>query len=196
MRILAFTDMHGDLSSLKSIKKKARNADVVVCCGDLTILGQHLSYLLLELNRLGKPVFIVHGNHEGESAMRKAGSLFSRIHYLHRDYFVYGDVVFLGYGGGGFSMHDAGFEKDAEKLFGAMKKAESSVLILHGPPYGVKQDRIMNGHCGNKSYTKFIREKKPNYVFCGHIHENNGTIDKIEDSIICNPGHKGKLINL
>ena len=56
MKLLAFVDMHGSLKALRSIEKKAKKADLLVCAGDLTIFEQGMGYLLHELDKLGKPV--------------------------------------------------------------------------------------------------------------------------------------------
>ena len=39
MKILAFTDMHESLIALNRVKKKSSKADVIVCCGDISIFG-------------------------------------------------------------------------------------------------------------------------------------------------------------
>ncbi len=64
MKILGFTDMHGSLSALKKLKKKAKKADIVLCLGDFTIFGDNLIYFLKKINNFGKPVLMIHGNHE------------------------------------------------------------------------------------------------------------------------------------
>jgi uncharacterized protein len=203
MKLLAFTDIHGSTKALKDLMKKAKKADVILGCGDYTIFGNHLNYFLMELNHLDKPVIIVHGNHESEEETHKAVSLFKNIRFIHRKHTVEQGALFFGYGGGGFSMIDPQFERHAEEFRKELKNVrekdksiQKTVVVLHGPPYNTKQDRIMNGHCGNKSYRKFIIEEKPDYVFCGHIHENSGTKDKLGKTVIINPGPKGKIVGI
>jgi len=42
MKILAFTDLHGRINLLDTLKKKARKCDIVICAGDLTNFEQGL----------------------------------------------------------------------------------------------------------------------------------------------------------
>ncbi|MBW3023162.1 metallophosphoesterase, partial [Candidatus Woesearchaeota archaeon] len=37
MKILAFADPHASLPALKEVEKKAKDADVILCAGDISI---------------------------------------------------------------------------------------------------------------------------------------------------------------
>ncbi|MBW2990908.1 metallophosphoesterase family protein [Candidatus Woesearchaeota archaeon] len=195
MMLLAFVDTHGDMHSLKQVKKKAAKADLVICAGDTTIFENKLKSILREINSFHKPVLIMHGNHESEERLKKECEKHKNLIYFHKKFYEKNNIVFAGYGGGGFSLEDKKFEKFAERI---KKKREGKqlVLILHGPPYGNKTDLIMGEHAGNKSFRDFIRHEKPIIVICGHLHENEGKQDKIGKSLIINPGPEGKLIEV
>lgn len=195
MMLLAFVDTHGDAEALRKLKKKSLKADLVLCAGDITIFEHHLKSVIKELNSFGKPVLIIHGNHESEERLKEECSKHRNIIFLHKNFYEKENIVFSGYGGGGFSLRDGGFEKFAEKI---KKKRESKqlVLLLHAPPYGNKTDLIMKSHAGNKSYTDFINDEKPLLVVCGHLHENAGVQDKMGKTLIINPGPEGKFIEL
>ena len=61
-------------------------------------------------------------------------------------------------------------------------------IVSHTPPKNTKVDLAFSGtHAGSASLRDFIERKKPNIVFCGHIHEAKG-IDSIGDTVIVNPG--------
>ncbi|MBI2131199.1 metallophosphoesterase [Candidatus Woesearchaeota archaeon] len=115
MKLLAFTDMHGSMRAYRKIKKisRLRHPDVLVCAGDLTIFENKLVFFLRELNKIGKPVVIVHGNHEEPGSFDVK---LKNIHFIHKKYLIIGNILFLGYGGGGFSTVDNGFKKTGEKF--------------------------------------------------------------------------------
>ncbi len=196
MKILAFVDMHGSNKALKRVKKLAKKADVLVAAGDLTVFGNNLDLILMELNKLGKPVLVIPGNHEFEDDIKKASSMFTNIISIDKKPFVIYDTVFIGYGGGGFSMSDKGFERYSKKLLKKIKKHSKSVLVLHGPPYGNKTDLIMEEHCGNRSYSNFIKKAQPTLVICGHLHECAGKMDTIKKTLVVNPGPYGKILEI
>lgn len=195
MMLLAFVDTHGDEKSLKKVKKKAEKADLILCAGDLTIFENKLKSLLRELNSFNKPVLIVHGNHESEEHLKEYCKKYENLIFFHKKFYEKQNIVFAGFGGGGFSSKDEKFERFGERI---KKKREGKKLVLmfHGPPYGNKTDLIMNEHAGNKSYRRFIKQEKPLVVICGHLHENENVQDKIGKSIIINPGPEGKLIDV
>jgi Icc-related predicted phosphoesterase len=70
------------------------------------------------------------------------------------------------------------------------------VLITHAPPYRTKQDNVYGGYVGAKNIRWFIRDNKLDYCFCGHIHENARTKDKIGKTIVVNPGPKGMIFDV
>jgi len=118
MKILAFVDLHNSLSALGKIKQKAKKEkpDLIVCAGDLTIFEHSLDYLLSILNRLNIPILIINGNHESIKSMKAACSLFKNIEFIHDKVVRKNDLVFFGYGGGGFSTIDKDFEKEMDKI--------------------------------------------------------------------------------
>ena len=212
MKILAFVDTHGSKKSLKIAQDKAKDADIVICAGDLTVFEENLDSYLSELSKLGKPVLIVHGNHESEESMKKACSLFKNIVFLHKGVFELENYIVMGHGGGGFSDRDKDFEKvsknfekeikDAQKKLDKENKKNKTnkklktVLVLHAPPHDTKLDYITGSHAGNKSYRKFIDDMQPTLVICGHLHENAGIDQQLGTTVIVNPGPKGVMIEI
>jgi len=195
MILLAFVDTHGDVGSLRRLKRKAVKADIVICAGDITIFENKIKYVLREINSFHKPVLMVHGNHESEDRLREACKKYRNIVFLHKKFYEKENVLFVGYGGGGFSVRDDKFERFAERVK-RRRLGKQLVLILHGPPYGNKTDLIMDEHAGNKSFRDFIKQEKPLVVICGHLHENSGVQDRIGKSLVINPGPGGKLIEI
>ncbi|MFC1728014.1 metallophosphoesterase [Nanoarchaeota archaeon] len=192
MKILAFVDTHGSLAALKRIEKMAKDANILICAGDLSVFEQDLDLLIERLNKIGKPVLIIHGNHETEEEMKKSCSLFKNVTYFHKKVHVIDNYAFVGYGGGGFSVTDKKFETWTKKIKPKLKN-KKVVLVTHAPPYNTKVDNIMGDSCGNKSIRKFIENVKPVLSISGHLHECVGT-DKINKSRLINPGPAGKIL--
>lgn len=198
MKLLAFVDMHGSLQSLEKIKKQAKQADIIVCAGDISIFENNLDFLLFELNKLNKIVLIIPGNHEDDKDLSELTKMFNNITNIHKKTFIKENYLFLGYGGSGFSMVDKEFIKTAKKFEKIIKKHQNkkTILVTHAPPYKTKLDKIMNEPCGNKSIKNFVLKIKPDLVIAGHLHENAGKEDKINKTKIINPGPFGEIITL
>ena len=195
MKILAFVDTHEDMKALNKIIDKSKDVKLLVCAGDLTVFEQNMDLMLSMLNRVGKPVLMIPGNHETSTNLRKACSLFKNIIYIHKRGYEVENYLFLGHGGGGFSTHNPKFEKIAKTFSRKITDEKKVVFVSHEPPYGTKLDFI-NGHCGSKSLRKFIKENNLKLVICGHLHENKNKTDKINSTLIINPGPYGKIINV
>lgn len=74
------------------------------------------------------------------------------------------------------------------------------ILVCHQPPYGIL-DKVtakfapkdwQGKNAGSKTILNYIRRKKPQFVFCGHIHEGEGfaKIGKTEVYNLGVAGHK------
>jgi hypothetical protein len=78
--------------------------------------------------------------------------------------------------------------------FQLCSSAKKLIVLSHTPPFGTKVDlAYLNSHIGSRSVRRFVDEKKPFAVFCGHVHEAAG-IDYIGETLVVNPGpaKKGK----
>lgn len=200
MKLLAFVDIHTSVNALQRIKKKVKKEkpDLILCGGDISIFENGIEYVLFFLNKLKKPILMINGNHERDNFMRKVCKLFKNIIFIHKKYYKKDDLIVLGYGGGGFALRDTEFKKTAKKFKKIINKNEDKkiILLIHGPPYGTKVDKIIGQFSGNKDITDFIKKNKVDYVICGHLHENFGKKDKIKRAIVMNPGPYGKIIKL
>ena len=202
MEILAFVDLHGSAKALKKIETESKKAGLIVCAGDLTIFENNITRLFARLNKLGKPVLIIPGNHESNEHISYLTNVFENIEDIHEKAFAIGNYLFLGYGGGGFSMVDKHFErisKNFEKKIIKFRKHNQDakiILITHAPPYNTKIDNIMGNPCGNKSIKNFIKKVRPDLVVSGHLHENAGKEDKEGKTLLVNPGPFGKIVEV
>lgn len=197
MKILVFGDTHGDLFSLSEIHERAKDADLVICLGDITVFGSDLYFLLEIINNFPKKVLMMHGNHEFEEEMELACKEFDNIQFTHQEIINADDYDFLTYGGGGFAVQDPIFEQLAPGFIENTRNKNKTILLLHGPPANTKLDIPYDDyHCGNQTVREFIEETQPLLVLAGHIHECEGETDYINDSILHNPGPLGTMIDL
>ncbi len=191
MKILAFVDLHGNMKMLDSIVQRSRQADLVLCAGDISNFEHNLDKLLKKLNTAYKPVIIIPGNHEGEEYLEAECNKYENLIYLHKGLFQLEDLTIVGYGSGGFASKDSRFESFTRRI--EKHVSGKLVLLTHGPPYGNKLDFIYGEHCGNKSYNKFIKRLKPVLAISGHLHETAGAEDSIGITRLANPGPRGKI---
>lgn len=197
MKILAFTDLHGSMKDFKSIKKKSKKCDIIICAGDLTFFEEDIRLFLSELDALGKKIFMIHGNHEGLRKLKVLCKKYKNIDFIHKEMERIDDVLIIGYGGGGFAFEDKSFDKFGKKISKKVSEFKGKVLlVVHAPPYGTKLDKLGKNHVGNISFREFILMHELDLVICGHLHENEYKKDKLNGVKIINPGPKGKIIKI
>jgi len=200
MKLLAFVDLHASFKAFKKLKEKIKKQkpDIIVCAGDLSIFEQGLAYILKTFNKFKIPFLVIHGNHETQTNLRKLSSKLKNIIYLHKKSYSLDEHLFLGYGGGGFSLTDPGLKKASKKFKNLIKKNEGKkiIFITHAPPYKTKLDKLGRYYCGNKTVRQFVRKNKIDLLICGHFHENFRKEDKIKNTKIINPGPYGKIIRI
>lgn len=204
MNVLLFADLHGNKTAFKKIEAKAKTAGLLLCLGDFTLFGRDQKRILQEIDALGKLCLVLHGNHETASDVQRDSQGLKNILFVHKKVLRIGHLIFMGYGGGGFSLRDKGFETifSPRFLIGVKKYKEAiggqakTVLLLHGPPYGSKVDDLEGHHCGNKSFQEFYLKNSIDYVFCGHIHETAGVVEHIKNTTIINPGLNGIVLEM
>jgi len=199
MKFLAFVDLHQDFNDLELIRLKIEDTDpdFIICAGDFTIFGNELTGILSVLETLGKPIYIIHGNHEVESELRIACSNFKSIHFSHKKIVQIKDFTFVFYGGGGFSTKEPSFSKFINKNKGIIQSAKNLFLITHAPPYNTCLDEISSEvHVGVSDFRKFIETYKPILAISGHIHESYKKQEFIGPTLVINPGWDGEVFEI
>lgn len=192
MKILAFVDYHNEKEHLVELRRKAKKANLILCAGDPTFFGNNMHEILAEFNSWSTPMLITHGNHEDPREMYLATKRHNNIQFHHKTYQIIDNIAYLFWGGGGFTNQDPDLD---HKLKTWVKIKEQKILITHAPPHGTKLDK-KRYHVGCKTITKAIHVLKPLCAISGHIHETAEVIDKLNNTILINPGPKGKLIRL
>ena len=196
MRLLVTSDFHGSVEAAHKTSAKAKRleVDAIVTCGDITHFGsvRDAQRILAPLVALELPILYVPGNCDpfqlAEASITGAVNLHGRCQRLNR-------VSFIGLGGAPTSPYYSWFELSETQIMTTLKQTADtcprnpwSVLVSHSPPIDTSVDLASSGiHAGSVSLRTFIEERKPNAVFCGHIHEARGT-DQVGDTLIVNPG--------
>ncbi len=198
MKFLAFVDLHEDARTRRELLARAGKSDIdfSICLGDFSTFGRGMKVVLKEFNALGKPFYVIPGNHEENAGLEEAVKEFPHCFFFHRKaLFLPGGYVLCGYGGGGFAMEDAAFRKVAREWYGKYKE-KKLILATHGPPFGTALDLLDNRHVGNRDYRRFIERIKPKLVLSGHLHETAGAVDTVGKTKLLNPGWEGRVIEL
>jgi len=193
---LVTSDFHGEARAFRECASKAEEAraGVVVACGDLTHFDtvQRAKELLAPLLELRLPLFFVPGNCDPPAL---TGVSVEGAHCVHGTFGVYGDAVFMGAGGGLLSPFHTPFEMTEEEIMEVLNRGFEHtpnkrwlILVSHHPPSNTRMDLTSGGkHIGSLSVRRFIEEKEPALVFCGHVHEARG-VDRIWETLLVNPG--------
>lgn len=197
-RILGLADLHDRIEMLERLP--GVDADVIAFCGDLHNGGSYDTArpAAIALASLGPPVLIVPGNMDHRDYVpdlwRGAG-----LRMLHRSSCLIGGIGFLGMGG--MVARDpsrlgdpARYYHSDDEVYEALAKshqrisgAKTRVVIVHQPPRGA-QDTLYNGErSGSSGLCKFLEEREPHLLLCGHIHEARGE-SRIGSTRIVNVG--------
>ena len=203
MKILAASDLHGDIRAVENLAKKAKTekVDQIILAGDLSIFGSGLDGLLKPFSELEKKVAIIPGNHDSEADMFMLKKRYPDILYdLHSYAFKIGEVGFFGCGLaniGPNELSEIEIKKKIEHSFRYIKDAKKKIMVVHVPPYKTKLDVIgRNVNVGSTAVREAIEKFKPEKAICGHIHETFGLEDKLGITAIINAGPKGKVIEI
>lgn len=198
MKILAFVDTHGSAEALKRVSDKARkeDVDIVICAGDISTFEQDLEKIIRNLDRIGKPVLIIPGNHESEKGLKDVARKTKNVVYMHKGMLKIKGYVFLGFAGNGFSLNDPEFGRWSAKVQKELRKEDNVILITHAPPHKTSLDLIMGSHCGNKDIRRFIEKVDIVLAISGHLHDNFGKEDVIKGTRVVNPGPFGKVFEI
>jgi Icc-related predicted phosphoesterase len=185
LKILAIADLHGRVDRLLSLEPG--DADLIVVCGDLHNGGceEEARPVVEALSALGLSVLIVPGNMDprifSTRLWEEAGFV-----SLHRRSYVFQDCGFIGMGGivarGGRDPDNPARQYHREEdvyvnLSGAYEEisnASRKIVVTHQPPNGFLDTLYNKEPSGSVGLRKFLEERQPDLLLCGHIHEARG----------------------
>lgn len=154
MKILHYSD-----KAKNEFDRLYGECEILVSTGDLSIFD----FGMLRELPIKKPAFGVYGNHCSGNYLETLG-----IENLHNRV-----VEFKGLRWGGFQgclrykNSELQYTHEEAKQF-ADTFPYVDILLLHAGPLGMLDDPSDPVHIGDESIARYVREKQPRFVFCGH----------------------------
>jgi uncharacterized protein len=198
MKILALSDVHGDVNFMKEMAEKGANeeVDLVILAGDILDFDNWSEGLIRPFKEKGLEVAVLPGNHEGMADINFMVENY-KVKNLHGYSLEIGDVGIFGCG-----YADIMRTLTEEEFFSTLKKAHSSVkntrkklMVTHVQP----SDSIIglkHPTWGSTGVRKALEEFKPDIHICGHMHETHGIEEMIGKTRVINVGKTGKIIEI
>jgi Icc-related predicted phosphoesterase len=197
MKILLFSDIHGDLARLRRLMET--EADFYIAAGDMVSWRKNLNSVGEILAQRAGKVWVLPGNHEAESDTASLCTQYGLNHF-HGTVFAAGgfQVAGLGYSGPTpFNTPGEYSETELARRLSAFAGLKPMILVCHCPPKGTLLDRAgEKQHFGSAAVREFIDEQQPQYFFCGHIHEAEGVEERLGGTFGVNVGKRGYLLEI
>jgi len=197
MKILIFSDIHGDLRALEQLV--AQPADIYIAAGDLSTFGSGLEACGEILRPLGERCWVLTGNHETHEEARALCLHFGFVDF-HRQVRDLGGATWAGLGYSNptpFNTPGEYTEEEIAQALAAFEEAKPKYMVVHFPPHGTVVDQVSFGrHAGSKVLREWVERFQPAYLFGGHIHECAGKSDRIGATQCFNVGKAGYLLEI
>jgi len=161
MKVLHYSDKGVD-----DLMLLYKEADLLITTGDL----RFNDFSALELTDRRIPSFGVYGNHDdGCSYLRD-----NQIENIHNRVMEYKGMKIGGFQGcPRYNQREMQYSEEEAKVF-ADTFPYVDILILHAGPLGLLDDPSDSVHIGSKNIRRYVDEKGPRYVFCGHQYSDEG----------------------
>jgi len=196
VRILIFSDIHGDLRAIDRIL--AQQADLYIAAGDLATFGKGLMRCGEALKGLGEHLWLLPGNHETHDDTRALCERFGFVDF-HRQVrslaSANGVIHWAGFGYSNITPFNTPGEYSEEEIsagLAAFEGFDPLYLVVHFPPADTALDEFAPGkHAGSPSLRKWVERVQPARLFCGHIHETAGVSERLGRTQCINVGKQG-----
>lgn len=202
MKVLLFSDIHGDIRALERVA--AETADLFIDVGDLAAFGRGLERCGEVLKPLGERLWVLPGNHETHADTRKLCEKFG-FRDFHRQVRALetrgGTIHWAGLGYSNLTPFNTPGEYTEEEMAKALAAFDGIrpplYLVVHCPPLNTKLDEYAPGkHAGSSAVLDWVEGSQPEYLFCGHIHETAGMQDCVGRTQCINVGKQGYTIEI
>jgi len=197
MRLLVFSDIHGDKSALERLMDTA--ADYYFAAGDLANWGRGLEALAPLMERRAERTYVLPGNHESEVDIARMCEKYG-FRNFHGQTLEWEGYTVAGLGYSNPTPFNTPGEYSEQELAARLSKfagLNPLILICHAPPKDTKLDCAgTSRHFGSTAVREFIDRYQPAYFYCGHIHEAAGQHDVIGRTEGWNVGKRGQLLEL
>ena len=201
MKVLIFSDIHGDRMALERIR--AEPADIYIAAGDLATFGKGLERAGEVLRALGSRLWVLPGNHETHKDTRALCDRFGFVDFHRQVRTLEGAKERTIWAGLGYSnitpFHTPGeySEEEIAQALTAFDVIKNLYLVAHCPPRDTRLDEFAPGrHGGSSSLRAWIDRTRPSYLFCGHIHEAAGFTERVGSTQCFNVGKQGYTIDI
>jgi uncharacterized protein len=197
VKVLAFSDLHTDLTRAARLVERSSGADVVVGVGDFASVHAGLEETIDALRGIECPALVVPGNNETEAALREACRGWASATVLHGERAEVDGVAFFGLGAGvPVTPWDWSFDLTEDQAARLLEPCpEGCVLAVHSPPRG-HVDQSRGRHLGSESVARAIEAKRPRLALCGHIHEQWGRESELGPTRVINLGPDGTMLEV
>jgi len=197
MRLLVFSDIHGDLRALEAHMET--EADLYVAAGDLVNWARGLDLAGPLLQKRAPKVWVLPGNHEHASQIEEFCAKFG-LNALHGRHFEHENWTIAGLGHSSptpFNTPGEASESEFALMLAPFARLDRLILVCHCPPFGTPLDEAGPGrHFGSRTVREFIETNQPDWFFCGHIHEAAGRRTAIGRTLAVNVGKQGYLLEV
>ena len=197
MRLLVFSDIHGDAAALKKVLEI--EADIYIAAGDLANWSRGLDAMGAVLQARAGRMWVLPGNHEHESHIEDFCAAYG-LNALHGRSFEANGWHVAGLGHSNPTPFDTPgeyTEKELADRLAPFAELEPLILVCHCPPKGTPLDEAGPGlHFGSTAVKEFLDRKQPAWFFCGHIHEAAGRAAEMGRTRGVNAGKKGYLLEI
>lgn len=200
LKILAAGDIHGDMSLAEKLAERAEkeSCDLVILCGDLTMMEQSTDNIIGPFKKRNEKVLILPGNHETVATVDFLAELYG-VKNIHGYSVKYGDVGIFGCGGANIGL----FKLEEDEIYGLLKKGfdkikylKKKIMATHVHPSESKMEKFSDFFPGSSGVRKAIEAFNPDILLCSHVHEAEGIEEKIGKTKVINVGKRGKIIEI
>ena len=200
MKILAASDIHGDVNLARRLAEKAEkeNVDAVLLCGDLTLQESSTEGIIGPFKEKGLRVGIIPGNHESAATSNFLIERYKLVN-LHGYSYYMDRVGMFGCGSANIGL----FQLSEEEIFNFLEKGhkyiedkQKKIMVTHVHPSGSLIEKFTKFFPGSIAVRKAIEKFQPDLALCGHVHEAEGIEEKIGKTKLINVGRQGRIIEI
>lgn len=197
MKILIFSDIHGNLRALERIVEQP--ADLYIAAGDLATFGKGLDKCGEVLAPLRERLWVLPGNHETHEQTRAFCAQHGFVDF-HRQVRALDGTNWAGLGYSNITPFKTPGEYSEEQIAAALAAfdgIEKLYLVVHFPPYDTTLDEFAPGkHAGSPTLRAWVESTRPAFLFCGHIHETAGKSETLGATRCINVGKQGYTLEI
>ncbi len=173
MRILAISDLHGDLASARAALDRY-TPDALLCCGDWgdahEVTGDELAQFPAQITTLS-----TFGNHDAMELLKALRNQDGTPVLLEQgEVRALGDIKVAAIGGIWAKSHRQPYyvtDEDVARFASAIAEhGPVDIFLTHGCPVGMADRTEKGNHGGQRCFLKAFQSIGPRVHLCGHLH--------------------------